>query len=522
MPTPKVVKFDDWSKGDWGELSPYNAPAGSFSGTNVVVYANGFIGPRAGLHENTYTGASMQGNVYGLYHPGRIGKPLIIFAGDDIYSTTENTESLGVVASAGTLDAEPTEPVVATWYDPNGLIYFTSPGDKVYSINWSDNTLTNVPVRNAGADDAGVQTVYLCRDRLYAAGDIPNDFGWRVYISAAADFSNFSGGDYVDVGYFNAVRGIVESQNSLNFATITSANYLGSSVGWYSLVGATPQGSIRRVNTQVAAGKQNEIVNAEDGNFYFWAGFTVADSDYPFLVQSNGVKFNENEFQHIRLAGVYRYGYYNAVDKTLIYVSDSGDTAWMRCNNVWTKHHFEVPVSGPVAPSAPGNSFLLAYGAPSTDVKVYEMLSRPGGPTPASNQSNPGDNSNTPLATCEFELPAYRSEGKEVRVRKVFIDFSKFNLSHAATNNEFTVTVRTFGQYNLPSGSTDGIVETTQTWTEAQTLSDALGTMDRYVVRIGQQGKAQGFQIKISGIKGVMIRSITAEIDEDDPDGRTL
>lgn len=524
MPTTKLVRYDDWSKGDWGELSPFNAPAGSFTGTNVIVYANGFIGPRAGLHENTYTGDTMQGNVWGIYTPGRIGKPVIIFVDDHIFSTSEDNTTLDVVADVATLDAVPTEPIVATWYDPNGNIYFTSPGDKVYSINWATNVLTNVPVKNSGVDDAGVETVYLCRDRLYAAGDgkTGGNGGQYVYVSAAADFSNFGGGETFQVGYFNSVTSIMESQNSLNFSTLESTNNIGSGVGWYALVGATPQGDLRRVNTSVAAGAQQEVVNADNGNFYYWTGWNTSPTDTPYLVQANGAKFNEEEFRHIRLTGSTRYGYFNAPDKTLIYVSDQGNNAWMRVNGVWTKHHFEVDVSGPVAPTEAGDSFLLAYGAPSTDVVVYEMLSRPSGPVPASGTSNPGDNSNSPIDAL-FELPAYQSEGKEVRVRRVFVDFSKFDLDHADGDNEFTVTVRSFGQYNLPGGSTDGTVETSQTWSEDQNLAGALGTLDRFVARVGQQGKSQGFQIAISGIKGVMIRSISVEIDEDDgPEGRTI
>lgn len=521
MPDTKLITYKDFSGGDWGEIGQFRAPANTFSGSNVVLYTNGMLGPRAGLHENTYSG-TMQGEVHGIYLVGKIGKPLMIFAGDQVYSTTEDNFSLGTVTSAATLTAEPTENVIATWYDPNGNIFFTSPGEKTYYLDWTTDTLTDLLATDSGTVSRGTETMYLCRDRLYAAGDgrVGGAGGQFVYVSAAADFTNFVGGETFEVGYFNSVRSIIESQNSLMFSTIESTNNIGSGVGWYSLVGATPQGDLRRVNTQVATEEQLATISAEGGNVYFWSGWTTAATDEPYLVQTNGAKFDDQSFRHLRLGGTQRSGYYNAPDQTLLYISDEND-GWMRCNGAWSKVNFEVDIAPVVCPTEAGSSFLLPYGETGVDVKVYELVSRPGQPGFPGLQQNPGDNSTVPLNSY-FYLPAYQSDTKEVRVRRVIVDFMKWDTDHTGGNNEFVVNVITYGQHNLPSGTTDGSNTTTATWSESQAEASGSGTLDRYVARIGQQGKAAAFQIGITGIKGVAIESITVEFDEDDmADGRT-
>lgn len=526
MPVGKSVTYKDFSGGEWGELGMFRAAPNMFTGLNVVLYDDGLLGPRAGLHENTYTG-TMQGAVYGIFAIGRIGHPLAIFAGDQVFDTTEDNTNLGTVTSVATLDAEPTEFVKATWYDPNQNIYFTSPGENSYRLNWTTYVLDKEFCTDDGTTSRGVETMLLVRDRLYAAGDgrTGGAGGQRVTFSSAANFDDFqssSGGGYFDVGYFNSVRSMVESQNGLLFSCLEATNNLGSGVGWYALNPATPNGTLRRVNTQAAAERQGEIVNAEGGNFYYWTGWSASNTDTPYLVQSNGAKFDDQSFKHLRLEGVYRNGYYNAPDQTILYVSSSTNEGLMRCNDAWSRVSFEVDISGCVAPTEAGDSFLLPWGAAGEDVKVYELKSRVNQPAGAGGAENPGDNSNTPL-NAYFYLPAYQSDTKEVRVRRVIVDFKKWNTFHADGDNQFNVVVNSYGQYNLPSGSTDGTVTTTTTWSENQSNAATDGTLDRFVARIGQQGWAPAFQIGITGIKGVAIESITVEFDEaDSPDGRTI
>lgn len=524
MAETKTLHYADFSKGEYGELGEFRAPPGSYSGVNVVLYTNGMLGPRAGLHLNEPdTGSLGTGQIRGLWYIGRIGKPLMINVDDTVFSATENNFGLGDVATSATLDDVPVDFIRACWYDPNGQIYFSSPEQKTYALNWADDTLSEILVRNGGSESAGPQTLYLCRDRLYAAGDgySGGPGGHRVTYSAAADFTNFGGGGFFDVGYFNHVRAIMESQNSLLFSTMESVNSIGNSVGWYSLVPAVPTGDLRRVNTQLGSEGQSEVVNADGGNFYFFTGWTTDESDTPYLVSSNGAKFDEDSFKHLRLAGKNRFGYYNATDKTLLYVSDEGNNGLMRVNGAWSKVNFEVPVSGPLCPTSRGDSFLLGYGETGQDVKIYELLSRPDKPGVAGGNANPGDDSNTPI-NAFFLLPAYQEEMKDVRVRRVVVDFMKWNTVHDDEDNEFTVAVKTYGQYNLPAGSEDGTHSVTQTWSENQTNADTNGTIDRYVARFGQQGWAAAFQIGILGMKGVAIESVTVEFDVMDATGRPI
>lgn len=520
MGTTKTITYKDFSGGDWGEIGEFRAAPNQYSGVNMVLYTNGMLGPRAGLHENTYTGAPMVGQVNGMWLIGAIGKPLMISVDDRIYATTEDNTSLGTVSHVASLNATPTTNIIATWYDPNGDIFISNPGEASYFLDWTSNTIGNL--EDSGSPMAGTASVYLSRDRLYLIGDFQNNSGQVVYYSEAADFRNFNNGNFFEVGYYNTTRAAMESQNSLMFSCLESTNNLGSGVGWYSLVGSTPQGQLRRVNTQLAAGNQVELVNAEGGNIYFWTGWSTSETDTPYLVCTNGAKFDEESFKHLRLTGTRRYGYYNSSDHTLIYISDQGNDGWMRCNGAWSKVDFEVPVSGPVSPTEAGDSFLLAYGETGEEVKVYELLSRPEMPGTATGSANPGDDSNTPI-NAFFFLPAYQSDTKDMRVRRVIVDFMKWNTVNDTLTNGFTVNLRTWGQYNLPGGSSDGLNLVSATFSEDQTLAATDGTMDRYVMRCGNQGWAPGFQVYLTGIKACAIESITVEFEEaPEPDGRTI
>jgi hypothetical protein len=53
MPVDRTVVFDNFRGGEWGLLGGEKPPANSFHGKNVMVYANGLIGPRPGLKDFT-------------------------------------------------------------------------------------------------------------------------------------------------------------------------------------------------------------------------------------------------------------------------------------------------------------------------------------------------------------------------------------------------------------------------------------------------------------------------------------
>jgi len=49
MPAEQTVVYDRWDGGEFGTMGASLAPAGSWTGTNAVVYRTGYIGPRPGL-----------------------------------------------------------------------------------------------------------------------------------------------------------------------------------------------------------------------------------------------------------------------------------------------------------------------------------------------------------------------------------------------------------------------------------------------------------------------------------------
>ena len=62
----KTLVYDDWSAGEFGTIDPTRAPEGSWTGTNVIVYEGGHIGPRPGLRKAPVTNLPEAGPIMGF------------------------------------------------------------------------------------------------------------------------------------------------------------------------------------------------------------------------------------------------------------------------------------------------------------------------------------------------------------------------------------------------------------------------------------------------------------------------
>lgn len=500
----EYVSFEDFKGGEFGELGPWRAPKNSFTGSNVLVYKDGLIGPRPGLADITPASVA-NGKVYGLFSPQLTAKPLMVVIGDKIYASSGE---VGTLTLQDTLGATPADYVQADWYDPNGNIYLTSVQDKTYAVNWTAGTATAMNTDDAGTGTQGHRSVVLCRDRLYCIGrdsTVDTD-AQRIDISNAAAFTTF--GNWLDVGYFWDVYGAIPLQNSLLFGV--------RGQGWYALVGATPNGTLRQVDTFLAPGKQHEIVPADNGQVYFWSGWNGSNTQDPTLCVTDGAKFDGESLMHLRLSGTDRFGTYLTRSKALVYNSNSGNTGFVRVNGVWCKVDYNVSISGPNCTTGEDDWVVMVGGdSVATSAKFYAFspdMDRPGaaGDTVL---AQPGDASTTAV-NAYFYLPAFQhAQARDMRVRRVIVDFKKWDLDVAGGTNSMTLNLRNYSRYNLAAGTTDSYSTITQTWSEAESATDASGQYDRHIFNIGEGGYTGAWQIGFTAMVGVAIQRVTIEYE---------
>jgi hypothetical protein len=176
-------------------------------------------------------------------------------------------------------------------------------------------------------------------------------------------------------------------------------------------------------------------------------------------------------------------------------------------NGVTTFHEFDAPVTGMIA--SLGNHVILTDGGgTSTPASLYGVNFEWDRPAFVSdNNASPGDGSNTPFE-AEFMLPVwYDKGGNAVRVRYVTIELLKYNTG--VDTNSLSATVMTLDR---PNGAGDYINDT-HDWTDAGSNGSSTGNHDRIVIPM-QNAIGHAFQLKISNLVGVSIRTITVGIED--------
>ena len=135
----KVVKYDDFSGGEFGTLGAEHAPPKTFTGRNVMRYFNGLIGPRPGLKRVVPNVAPPAGGLLGFFTVGRspglttteLKWDVIYVVGTSVRGFRHDTLDSITFGSIAAVPANgfrvPMEvPVPDT-------LYLTSLGDKMYS-----------------------------------------------------------------------------------------------------------------------------------------------------------------------------------------------------------------------------------------------------------------------------------------------------------------------------------------------------------------------------------------------------
>ncbi len=492
-----TIIFDDFSGGEFGDIAPDKAPPNTFTATNMVLYDDGTIGPRAGLQRFAFTGVTAD-PVTGVVWRGT-APDLAAFIGSSVlrYDTlTEGAEA----AFTGTITGTPTQPVQGFEYG-NNRVYVTVYADQSYVLDFVAGTVTALTASPGGTDTC------LYGERMIVVGDDAQP--QRLYYSAALDFNDWPAANFIDVG--NASGALVGCWAQRGHLVILTQNG-----EWWVLTGVPGTGTLRRVS---------------GGGVHPWNAYTDAwellgsdiilgvpiSADYPSTFNGATVV----DYRQLRIndsapqlgAGTIKVVHgFRPDEAIIIFPGTAGNNrVALYSNGVWTFHTFNVEISEFAVSDRQGRIFLTDGGATTTAANWYQWylpLDRPA--FVSDTFATVGDDSDTTPVTAEITFPEqWAPEGREWRLRQVIVDFTKYDIE-AAPDNEFQVEVTSLGRYAEAGSSA-----VTKTWTESGLQASGTGVRDRQVFNYGADVRfGGGFQLRLHTVRGVKFRTITVVLED--------
>lgn len=502
----RTITYNAFDFGEFGTMAPEKAPPGSWTGNNVVVYRDGCIGPRPGVKKavrSTEIGsAALRGLAFTpLASAG--DKPLLIIQDsttikccdpDDAYPPTVSNVSGTLSAVAGTSDTDRVLGVESV-RQLNGKLYFPNNGDRLYAYNGASASKSVASVSTVPEGN----TIAMFRDRVYVGNGAT-----RVYYSAAGNETSWTAGNYFDVGVSWAIYAMEQFRDSLLIFT---------QWGTWMLTGASPvTGTLRRISDTFSP-LAKSVVAGNDELFYI-----PSSRNAPVIFQgSYGDEATLKHLENWKSDNDSAYGAQSYANRDILWSSSSGTLLW-RKNNAWSQHTFNrSPFSvslGPWIVRFRDTRILLGTNGSSPDLYWLDMdLDRPA--FTSDTYAQPGDDSTTPMTDCYFTIPTiYAPEGYRCRVRRIAVDFQKYDTGSATANN-IDVTVTQFGDINESGEDT----ETQTLYNEAGSgiAGTTSGTPSRLAANFGTNGWHGAFSVKLSALKGVKIRSISIDYETEKP-----
>ena len=494
--------YDDWSGGEFGNVAPSRAPKGTWTGTNMLVYRDGTIGPRPGLKKIPLTGTP-DGVLQGLGFvptPSTSDPAMWFIIGDTVYGFRADGPPLAV-STIGTLNDPIPDGEFVWWKETTrqlyGLTYFVTPQGEGYKMNIKAPSVTAL-VNADGTDDGmggvtGGKDIETYKERLcYADG---SGVSTRVWFSGPADYDTWLDENYFDVGASWPVGQLVEYRDGLCIFTNS---------GQWLLTGALPNATLRRVS-DVLPSIMRTIVRTNDEILFIPAArsapvkYTGAEGDEVALRHLETWKFATSD-----ATGTTVYG-----NRDVLFLSDDSEMLW-RSSDIWSKHEFSVPVGPYITRYFNQNAILTDGGAAEDPANFYILqmeLTRPA--FVSDDFASPGDDSTTPVA-ASLRLPDYFAEsGEEVRVRSVIVDYIKYDTGASSTNH---MDLLIEGQARFRMAGTGGSTAT-DSWDEAGTSATTSGVRDRWVANVGQSSYHGGFRLTLDNLRGVKIDRILVDIE---------
>lgn len=524
----RVVEHSDFSGGDWGRRQPWTARKNQFKAINMLVYSTGELGVRPGLQEVTPTN-----NVAGTTAWGMLGT-----RGSTFYFGQGTTLRRGF-----SYRNQATIPVTGSFTGSVSNLYFADQGSAFYIMEPSrgiysvvNNTLTQL-------NTLGGSGIVLYGDRLAvttSTGGNTSNLRYNGLTAGVSDLTSWPAANTIPIGDRN------ESPSNLHLQR-GHLTIMKETNGLFIISGAlgVSENLRRAVNTNgpIDGAVAQSCVTEND---LIWYVSTIAHN-IPAVFDGTRVTYYEDQILPIQENGLYNVNPIQISDPNGVAISIGVNTAggthgsttklFLFHHGVWTRH--ELPAIGLNSHMAsvinrtvfdPGISNLnpltladdVSYEIHDVPALVlsstlanpplfYTLLldtDRPGydwqGTTLAAFDAEmPGDDS-TEQVSGSVEFPEVHLENAdEFQVQGVIVDFRSWNTRGALTNH-FDIEVDCLRPYDNSSP----ITSLTSAWDEAGSLSSTAGTVKRQTFMFGEQGYGNGYQLRLSNIRGVAIQRI--------------
>jgi len=541
-----VIKWDDFTGGEYGGLSPGLQSANQWTGLNMLVYDDGRIGPRGGMNSIVTSGLTI---VDSFVSAVAVGNYLLVHANTGatshvVYECEIDVTSTYTHTLAGTSPTYGED--TGGWVAVDGsTAYLATYQGSIYKCT-TGSPGGVAAVFTAAAGDQGTP-IAKYRDRLYSAG-----YSNTVRYSVAADFDDWAStpGDGTDSGNFvvggqgNKIRWMGTVQDQLWFVLENGELWAYQGVpGRDSLrqlhpgkAGGSGLGSTFPVVDQpgglaVVGGAQALV----GGEAYFprpitWTTGGVVATNY--LAQK--LVEQESAYPYSDIGSVVGASTTHEDDGAVVMFSDTSGSndesyTWIKRNGAWSYHKF-VPSGIGTSPGGPtpravactpqGVLWLLISSNSETDLwPCYTIINanKPGDGAQTYAYHRQGDVFSSGTETtqhvdnCTFQTSYYMEpSGKDMTIRRVIIEFMAFDTNSSDTNHfDPTIELR---------ASDDGQEQTItlDSWDEANASATSSGSPRRHVVTPNGAIQSTMFAVKLSNIRGVAIESVRVEFDTDD------
>lgn len=500
------IEYSDFRGGESGTLASRLAGPNTFTGSNVVPFRDGSIGPRNGLFDVTPTGQS-NGVISCIgVTSGAGGSEFWYVQGTAVYQF-----AAGGARSAAYTGAVAAHTLACDMVPINGntQAYLMVPGDKTYLVDHTARTVVALTGSQQG------RAIALHGTRLFVGG--PTSQPNRLYYSADANVNSWV--DHIDLPGDPAV-GIRGLYNQRDYLVIVRA----SGEIWILTGTVGTNEVLRRVSTPESGGGVFQPWRGEvDYNNEFWAVGLHSTAPEKF----NGGRFDALEYLGAENVstdtppGAWSTSLLQTDTKTPEYATVGlsqkslgffgNNRGLFRRDGMWSKHVFGQTIVGLAHDASFGEPILTDGGAVGAVPKFWvwnTVDDRP--PMKGSglkNRDSIGDGSDT-APVCTFTLPEWWDRrGRRGMLRHINVDFRKWATGVAATNH-MDVQVRALDRYER-----GGTLSAVQSFDEASASGTTDGVRENHQFGFGDQGLGGGFQIIIDNLRGISIEKITAFFD---------
>lgn len=505
-----AVTFRGWEGGEYGLLDPGVAGRSDkqmFTGSNVMLYRTGLLGPRPGIKEVAFTtppaGVPVGGGAY--FSATDVVFWGLLKTGASAYNVYNYNVTAGTVSAAyAQTDALPT-----------ALTHNVAPGGGAGTatfVNLVGHGLYQLD--HVGADVHLVSTS--------PSGDVVGAYGVRMIANNAQTLWYSDANAWSTIGALSYIE-ISGFSNSF-YAPFRDGLIIGTSGGIFNILtgvlGATAV--IRELSRGGGPSNPFAALRTADDKIWYW------NQTDRFPSMFNGAI--HKRYDHLLLDEVSSgAAWVGAIPQRAMAACDwVGTDDWvtyghgtvdtlMYLNKIMSQHDLGTTyVPGAAFPLGdahlllcPASSALATTGTPKAYYFAPGLHDRPAFTSDTTAQ--PGDGSDGPLYAW-FETPEWwDDQGHEVRVVQVIVDYTGWDTGAAGDNVGFQVEVTTLHR----AGAIDTTTSSLVTVADGMAASfDVGGTVKRAQVSIdGKYGG--GFQVGIYSIENCAIRSITAILSQD-------